>query len=89
MRAHIVHDDAGNIKAVVFQSTDVQGELEIQSDQKGESVTAVDLGSVIPGVTVSKDADPATTGHYLDLIGREIRSGFRFDKKSSALQPRK
>jgi hypothetical protein len=48
MLAHIIHDDRGTIKSVIFQGTEVQGDLEIQSEGKGDLVTVVDLTEVYP-----------------------------------------
>jgi hypothetical protein len=48
MRAHRIHDDAGRIRSVVFQATEMEGDLEIEPSQEGERVTAVDLSEIFP-----------------------------------------
>jgi hypothetical protein len=42
MIGQIIHDNEGNIRSVVIQSTEIEGELEIQTDQEGELVSTVD-----------------------------------------------
>jgi hypothetical protein len=86
MIAHIIHDDGGRIRSVVIQATEVEGELEIRSDQEGELVTVVDLSEILPESVVDMDADSESSRHHLYLIARDIRSGFRVDAKRRKLE---
>jgi hypothetical protein len=82
MKAHVIHDAGGTIRSVVFQSTELDGELEIASEEPGDTVTAVDLDEdVAPGRTGSEPSH-----QDLSELGRRIRSGFEVDKDRGRLR---
>jgi hypothetical protein len=88
MIAHIFHDTSGTIKSVVLQGTEVEGELSIQPVNEDELVTAVDvdLDEVFRESAVGTGAGPGSSGHHLNLIARDIRSGFRLDVQRKTLE---
>lgn len=86
MIAHIIHDSSGKIISVVFQGTEVEGELELQPQTEGELVTTVDLSEVFPESTVDTGAGSGGPRRDLYQIARDIRSGFRLDVKRKKLE---
>jgi hypothetical protein len=86
MIAHIIHDKDGTIKSIVFQGTEIEGDLEIQSDTRGELVTPIDLSQVFPEGALDTGAGPESSRHRLYLMARDIRSGFRLDPKRKTLE---
>ena len=86
MIAHIIHDNKGSIRSVVIQSTEIEGELEIQTDQEGDLVSTVDLRGIYPvfGFDLPKDSEKSRRQHH--FIARDIRMGFRFDVKRKRLE---
>jgi hypothetical protein len=85
MIAHILHDEGGNINSVVIQATEIEGVLEVQSDQEGELVTTIDLSKVFPGSGVDARTDFGDSRHHVNLIAQDIRSGFRVDVNRKTL----
>ena len=82
MKAHVIHDARGTIKSVVFQSTELEGELKITSDGRGDVVTTVELDEeAAPGRTRADLSD-----QHLSELGRKIRTGFRVDKDRRTLE---
>lgn len=70
MKAHVIHDASGTIKSVVFQSTDVEGELEISTEDAADQVTMVDVD----------DAPAGAPGDELSTLGKKIRTDFKVGK---------
>lgn len=86
MIAHIIHDKSGSIKSVVFQGTELEGELEIEPGEGEDSVTAVDLSEVFPERAVDSDAEHEDSRHLLYLLARDIRSEFELDVERKTLK---
>lgn len=86
MIAHIIHDNRGTIRSIVFQGAEVEGSLEIQPDEEGEFVTTVDLDEVFPESRVDTGADSGSSRHHLHLIASEIRTGFRLNAERKTLE---
>jgi hypothetical protein len=91
VKAHILYDKEGAIGAVVFQATELDGELEIQP-QEGQYVTTVDLSVAFPensadtGVRGAGSEDPS---RQLYLIARNLRNGYRVDPRGKRLEKRR
>jgi hypothetical protein len=81
MKTHVIHDADGTIKSVVFQSAELQGELEIVPEGSGDTVTTVDLEEVAPG----RKGGPLSS-RDLSELGHEIRTGFEVDKDGGRLR---
>ena len=86
MIAHIIHDSGGTIKSVVFQGTEVEGELRIQAANEGELVTTVELDEIFQESPVATRDRLGGSGHHLFLLARDIRSGFRLDLQRKTLE---
>jgi hypothetical protein len=84
MIAHIIHDSSGAIKSIAFQSTEVDGQFEVRSVDKDDSVTAADLSEVFPENAV--DQGTGSSRHLLYLLARDIRTGFRVNVKRKTLE---
>lgn len=85
MKTHVVYDADGTIKSVAFQSTELQGELEIVLEEPGDTVTTVELDE-----EVARGRAGAGSSHRdLSELAREIRSGFEVDKDRGRLRKRK
>ena len=82
MKTHVIHDTRGTIKSVVFESTELGGELEIVSEGADDTVTTVDLREIAPG----RDDGGGLSVRDLSELGHEIRTGFVVDKDRGGLR---
>lgn len=82
MKTHVVYDAGGTIKSVAFQSTELDGELEIVLEEPGDTVTTVDLDEEIARGRAGADS----SGRDLSELAREIRTGFEVDKDRGRLR---